>query len=86
MQLYMHLYTCAETKNINSLGQQVIPGESSFPLSFPAGVAVLDLGKRDPTLPVPRASSVSEASEWMEMWSRSCQQHHLEGRSGWCWL
>lgn len=38
-----------ETKSINSPGQQVIPGESSFPLSFHAGVAVLDLRLRDHT-------------------------------------
>lgn len=50
MQLYMLLYTCAgKKKSINSPGQQVIPGESSFPLTFPAGVAVLDLGQRDHT-------------------------------------
>ena len=36
-----------ETKSINSPGQRVISGESSFPLSFPAGVAVLGLGQRD---------------------------------------
>lgn len=46
-----------ETKSINSPGQQVISGESSFPfpLSFPAGVAVLDLGQRD------RASSATSS-------------------------
>lgn len=43
MQLLMHSYTRAGNKSINSPGQQVTPGESSFPLSFPAGVAVLDL-------------------------------------------
>lgn len=43
MQLLMHSYTLAGNKKISSPGQQVIPGESSFPLSFPAGVAVLDL-------------------------------------------
>lgn len=43
MQLLMHSYTRAGNKNISSPGQQVIPGESSFPLCFPAGVAVLDL-------------------------------------------
>lgn len=34
---------------MNSPGQQDIPGESPFPLCFPAGVAVLDFRQRDHT-------------------------------------
>lgn len=49
MWLLMHLYTRAGNKSINSPGLQVIPGEGSFPLSFPAGVAVLDLRQGDHT-------------------------------------
>lgn len=49
MRLLMYLYTRAETKSINSAGLQIIPGESSFPLSFPAAVAVLDLRQGDHT-------------------------------------
>lgn len=51
-----------ETKSINSPGQQVIPGESFFPLSFPAGVAVLDLRQRDHTCSATSSSVLKAGS------------------------
>lgn len=69
MQLLMHFSTCSGNKKHKEPGQQIIPGESSFPMSFPAGVAVLDLRQGD-HLQCHQQQCVEGR------WSGSHQQHH----------